>query len=250
MSRSKTTLRVLRRRLRRVTESDDVHRFLVEQAAHGRDHRVEPLDEAAHQRHAAALGAGDECRGWSRGRASPASRRGSACQARAAPARRLRMERRRRGDDRGVALGGGVEILGKGAAQPLGERAYPLGVGVDDDREVGACPDSAMTRAWLAPIAPAPTSAMRARAPIGAVSAGRTSQIVNSQVRFDSAALSQQGEEQRGHHRRGRDARRRAARARREGKAMSRSRSRRRTRSHRRSTPARPGRYPESEIRT
>src|SRR5580704_15945842 len=65
--------------------------------------------------------------------------------------------------------------------------------------------DSAMTRAWLAPIAPAPTSAMRARAPIGAVSAGRTSQIVNSQVRFDSAARSQQGEEQRSHHRRGRD---------------------------------------------
>src|SRR6202035_757038 len=61
--------------------------------------------------------------------------------------------------------------------------------------------DSAMTRAWLAPIAPAPTSAIRARAPMGAVSAGRTPQIVNLQVRFDSGALSQQREQERCHDR-------------------------------------------------
>src|ERR1700733_11115466 len=63
-----------------------------------------------------------------------------------------------------------------------------------------ALSDSEMTRAWLAPIAPAPTSAMRARAPMGAVSAGMTPQIVNLQVRFDSAALSQQWEQEGGHH--------------------------------------------------
>src|ERR1039457_4972269 len=59
---------------------------------------------------------------------------------------------------------------------------------------------SEMTRAWLAPIAPAPTSAIRARAPMAAVSAWRTAQIGNLQLRFDSAALSQQRDQQRGHH--------------------------------------------------
>src|SRR5579863_4226142 len=59
--------------------------------------------------------------------------------------------------------------------------------------------DSAITRAWFAPIAPAPTSAIRARAPMGAVSARRTSQIGDLQPCCDSAALSQQWDQQRGH---------------------------------------------------
>ncbi len=125
------------RRLRRVTESDDVHRFLVKQAAHGGDNRVESLDKAAHQGHAPALCAGDECpAGLEVGRYRLLDEDRFA-ELEQHPSR-LRMERCRGRDDRGVAPAGRVEILGKRAAQPLRERSHPLGVGVDDDREVGA----------------------------------------------------------------------------------------------------------------
>ena len=41
-------------------------------------------------------------------------------------------------DHGGVASGGRVEILGKGAAKPFRKRSDPLGIGVDDHRQVGA----------------------------------------------------------------------------------------------------------------
>ena len=137
MSRSKTTLRVLRGRLRRMAEADDVHRLLVEEAAHRRDHRVEALDEAAHQGHAAALRAGDERPAGLEVRRHRLLDEDRLAELEQRP-RRVRVERGRGRDHGGVAAGGRVEILGKRAAEPLGERSNPLGIGVDDDREVGA----------------------------------------------------------------------------------------------------------------
>jgi hypothetical protein len=119
--------------LRGVTESDDVDGLLVEQAAHGGDHRVEALDEAAHQGNASALRAGDECPGGlevGRHRLLHEDRLAELEQ----HPRSLGVERRRGCDDDGVATGGRVEILGKVAAKPLRQRSNPLGIGVDDDR--------------------------------------------------------------------------------------------------------------------
>ena len=215
-----------------------MHRFLVEEAAHGGDDRVESLDEAAHQRHAVALRASDQRPAGLRGRASPASRRGSACRARAERAQRPRGRRWASRSPRRRSPAAASRSSAK--AQPSRSASGRTRSGSVSMITARSAPsDSAMTRAWLAPIAPAPTSAIRARAPMGEVSARRTSQIGDLQLRFDSAALSQQ-----------RDAagppspplkrpRRRAIPARREGRATTPPRSPRRTPPRRQVQPSR-----------
>ena len=120
-----------------MAQPDDVHRLFVQQAAHRGDHRVEPFDEPAHQRHSEALGArhqraaGREARGHrllDQDRLPQLEQR----------AGRALVERGRGCDDGGVAPGSRIEILGKVAAKPFGERSHPFGIRVDDHREVGA----------------------------------------------------------------------------------------------------------------
>jgi len=154
-----------------------VDRFLVEQAAHGRNHGLnrstKPHISGTPRRSAQAT----SVRVLSRSGVTGFSTRIGFAELEQR-ARGSLVEGGRGRDHHGVATCGSVEVLGKGAAEAVRERAHPLGIRVDDHREVGAIRLRDDARV-VGPIAPAPTSAIRARAPMGAVSAWRTAQIGN-----------------------------------------------------------------------
>jgi hypothetical protein len=121
----------------RVPEADDVHRFAVEEAAHRCHDRVEPLHEAAHEWHAVAFRAQNECPAGGQVRRYRFLHENRLAKLQQG-ARGVRVEGGGGRDHRRIAVCRGAQILGKRAPKPFGKRSNPLGIGVDDDCELGA----------------------------------------------------------------------------------------------------------------